>query len=307
MPIRIPNDLPAAPILRQEGLVVMREEEAARQDIRPLEIAILNLMPEKVKTETQIARQLGRTALQVNISLVTTSSYRPRNAPEGHMAAFYKPWTEIARNKYDGLIITGAPIERLPFEDVAYWPELVDIFNWAAGNVTSMLALCWGAQALLYHLYGLPKVEYPGKLSGVYEHRRVAERYPIISGFDDCFRVPVSRWTEVPRAAIAGEADLVILADSDIAGVCLAQDRAGRNIYMFNHFEYDADTLAWEYARDQEAGGAPKVPANYFPGDDPTRTPRNTWRSHAQLLYGNWINAVYQMTPFDRQAIAGGG
>lgn len=304
MPIRIPNDLPAAPILRQEGLVVMREDEAARQDIRPLEIAILNLMPEKAVTETQIARQLGRSPLQVNLSLLTTSTYKPRNAPDGHMAAFYKPWSDIAQRKFDGLIVTGAPIERMAFENVAYWPELTAIFDWAGRHVSSVFALCWGAQALLFHRYGVPKYEFQEKLSGVYRHRRLAERFPIISGFDDEFPVPVSRWTEVRRADIERQGDLIILAEGEDAGICLLQDRPGRNFFMFNHFEYDADTLAWEYDRDKEANGqAAILPHAYFPNDDPRQTPKNTWRSHAQLLYSNWINAVYQMTPFDLSEI----
>lgn len=303
MPIRIPNDLPAARILRYEGVTVMRDDEAARQDVRPLQIAVLNLMPEKVKTETQLARQLGRTPLQVEMTLLTTSSYKPKNTPQGHMSAFYRPWEEVREHKYDGLIITGAPIERLDFEEVVYWPEMTEILDWSARNVHSSFFLCWAAQAALFHYYGIPKYDMGRKLSGVYRHRRLMSGMALTQGFDDEFAVPVSRWTEVRREDFEDNPDLLIMAEGDEAGVCLMQSRDQNRVFMFNHLEYDSHTLGDEYRRDAEAEGGADVPAYYFPDDDPNKEPRNSWRAHAQLLYGNWINMVYQTTPFDSSKI----
>ena len=299
MPIKIPNDLPSTDLLLDEGVELLREQDAVRQDIRPLQIALLNLMPEKVKTETQLIRQLGRTPLQIELTLLTTGSYEATNAPQGHMAAFYQPWPEVKDRKFDGLVITGAPIERLEFEDVKYWPEFAQILDWAATHVHSCYFLCWAGQAALHHYYGVPKYDLGKKLSGVFDHRRTIRRHPLIAGFDDVFRVPVSRWTEVRHADIEKHDDLAILAESDESGVCIAQDEARRRAFVFNHFEYDANTLKKEYFRDLEKDDGTRIPAHYFPQDDPAIEPRNDWRSHAQLLYGNWINQIYQTTNFD--------
>ncbi len=299
MPIKIPNDLPATKVLREEGVMVMREDDAIRQDVRPLRVAILNLMPEKVKTETQLARNLGRTPLQVDITLLTTSSYRPKNVSASHMDDFYREWEDVQREKFDGLVITGAPIERLDFEDVLYWSELRDILDWTEQNVHSCMFLCWSAQAALYHRFGIPKYELPEKLSGVYRHRVLSPASDIVAGFDDEFRVPVSRWTEVRRPDFEAHKGLQIVAESDDAGICLVESADSRQFYMFNHFEYDRWTLRDEYQRDTAAKTNMRVPEHYFPEDDPSQEPRNTWRSHGQLMYGNWINTTYQTTPFD--------
>lgn len=304
MPIKIPNDLPSTDVLLDEGVVLIREEEAVRQDIRPLQIALLNLMPEKVKTETQLIRQLGRTPLQIELTLLTTGSYEAKNAPRGHMAAFYQTWEDVRDRKFDGLVVTGAPIERLDFEQVKYWQELSEILDWATEHVHSSYFLCWAAQAALFHYFGVPKYDLGKKLSGVFPHRRVAERHPLIAGFDDEFQVPVSRWTEVRHADIDQHDTLEVLAESDESGLCIVQDSSQNRVFVFNHFEYDADTLGEEYSRDINAtGGKVTPPAHYFPNDDPSLKPRNSWRSHAQLLYGNWINELYQTTPFDMDKI----
>lgn len=303
MPIKIPNDLPAATTLREEGVEVMAEQDAARQDIRPLEIAVLNLMPEKIKTETQIARQLGRSPLQVEMTLLTTSTYKARNAPEDHMAAFYQTWEDVKNRKFDGLIITGAPIERLDFEEVHYWPEICEVLDWAASNAHGSLYLCWAGQAALYHHYGIPKYDMGRKLSGVFRHQVLASDRAIVSGFDDEFTVPVSRWTEIHADDIKAHPELEILAVSQDAGICLMQSRDGGQVFMFNHLEYDRETLGDEYRRDLESGGGAEMPVNYFPGDDPAAKPMINWRSHGQLLYGNWLNMLYQTTPFDMSKI----
>lgn len=303
MPIKIPNDLPASTILRDEGISVMREDDAIRQDIRPMEIAVLNLMPEKVKTETQLARKLGRSPLQVTMTLITTGSYTPKNAPASHMSTFYKPWKEVRHRKFDGLIVTGAPIERMDFEEVVYWPEMCEILDWAETNVHGCFYLCWAGQAALYHHYGIPKYDMGRKLSGIYSHRLRTRSQPLVVGLDDDFDVPVSRWTEVHEDDIARHEDLIVLADSDDAGICLMQDRSGRRVFMFNHLEYDAGTLRDEYERDRAASPDAQVPARYFPDDDPSREPRNRWRSNGQMLYGNWLNIIYQTTPFDIEQI----
>ena len=303
MPIKIPNDLPSIDVLLDEGVSLMREQDAARQDIRPLQIAVLNLMPEKVKTETQLIRQLGRSPLQVELTLLTTASYEPRNAPAGHMAAFYQAWPEVKDRKFDGLVITGAPIERLEFEDVKYWQELTELFEWAEDHVHGCYFLCWAGMAAAYHYYGVPKYDLGRKLSGIFPHRRVAHRRPLIAGFDDEFHVPVSRWTEVRRADVEKHEALEVLAESDESGVCIVEDVAKRRVFVFNHFEYDATTLADEYKRDTEASGGAAdgvaVPAHYFPADNPDAAPVNNWRSHAQLLYGNWLTEIYETTPYD--------
>lgn len=304
MPIKIPNDLPSIGVLHDEGVILVREEDAVHQDIRPLQIALLNLMPEKIKTETQLIRQLGRTPLQIELTLLTTASYEAKNAPRGHMAAFYQTWPEVREQKFDGLLITGAPIERLEFEEVKYWRELTEILDWATDHVHGCYFLCWAAQAALFHYFGAPKYDLGKKLSGVFPHRRVTERHPLIAGFDDVFQVPVSRWTEVRHADFDAHENLEILAESDESGICIVQDSDHHRVFVFNHFEYDATTLGDEYARDITAtGGKVALPAHYFPDDDPSSAAPNQWRSHAQLLYGNWINEIYQTTPYDMSKI----
>ena len=299
MPIRIPGDLPARSTLEQEGVMVMPDDAAARQDIRPLRIGLLNLMPNKIRTETQFARLAGATPLQVEMTLVRITGHTPRNTPADHMLAFYRSWEEVRSEKFDGFIVTGAPVELLPFEDVTYWDELRRIYDWTSSNVHSTMNICWGAQAALRHFHGVPKHALPGKAFGVYRHRNLNPSSPYLRGFSDDFSIPVSRWTEVRRADLPPASSLEVLMDSDEVGLCLIADAPRRVLYMFNHIEYDTATLAEEYWRDLTANRAIGLPRNYFPGDDPTTTPENRWRSHAHLLFGNWINEVYQTTPYD--------
>lgn len=299
MPINIPDDLPARRTLEQEGVEVIRQHDATRQDIRPMRIALLNLMPRKVQTETQLARLIGSTPLQVELTLLTTSSYTPTNTPATHMAAFYKDWAEVSHQKFDGLIITGAPVEELPFEEVLYWSELTDILDWSRENATSALNICWGGQAALYHYYGIPKYPLAQKMFGVFPHRVVAPAAALMRGFDDSFPVPVSRHTENRRADIDRVASLEVLAESDESGLCLVYDQALNQAFMFNHLEYDAGTLEAEYRRDLESPRGIELPAHYFPDDDPSKPPANSWRSHGHLLFANWINALYQQTPYE--------
>ena len=306
MPINIPDDLPARQILEHEGVLVIREHEAIRQDIRPMRIALLNLMPEKIKTETQIARVVGSTPLQVEMTLLKTSSYTPTTTPVEHMLAFYVPWAAVADEKFDGLIVTGAPVEEMEFEDVDYWVELTEIFDWARANVSCVFTLCWGGQAALYHYYGVPKFRLERKLSGVFEHRVVTPNSALLRGFADTFEVPVSRYTETRRADIEKFPHLTILAESAVSGLCLIEDRALNHVHMFNHLEYDTDTLANEYRRDIAAGGDIHVPENYFPGGDPEHPPANSWRAHGHLLFANWINSMYQNAPFDISEVGKG-
>ena len=299
MPIRIPNDLPARKILEREGVSLMTEATAARQDIRPLKIALLNLMPEKIKTETQFARLIGATPLQVDLRLVRVGSHTPKNTSQEHMIAFYEAWEEIAHEKFDGFIVTGAPIEHLPFEGVTYWKELQRIFDWTQTHVHSSFHICWGAQAALHHFHGVPKHALPQKAFGVYRHKNLNAASPYLRGFSDDFSMPVSRWTEVRRAELPKAGRLEVLMESEEVGLCLINDPDHRSLYMFNHIEYDTMTLADEYNRDVAAKKAINMPANYFPGNDAKRPPENRWRSHAHLLFGNWINEVYQTTPYD--------
>ena len=299
MPIKIPDNLPARRILEREGVLVIDEHHATRQDIRAMRIALLNLMPEKIKTETQIARVVGSTPLQVEMTLLKTASYTPTNTSSEHMLAFYKPWEDVAGEKFDGLIVTGAPVEEIEFEEVHYWTELTDIFDWARTHVFRTLNICWGGQAALYHYYGVPKHAIKQKLSGVFEHRVATPNSVLLRGFADSFLVPVSRYTETRRADVDKVPSLVVLAESDVAGLCLIEDRELNQAHMFNHLEYDTDTLADEYRRDATAGRDIHVPGNYFPGDDPERPPANTWRAHGHLLFSNWINDMYQHAPFD--------
>lgn len=299
MPIMIPDDLPARRTLEAEGVLVMRETDAARQDIRPLRIGLLNLMPDKISTETQFARLLGATPLQIELTLVRITDHVARNTPADHLAAFYQPWSDVSARRFDGFIITGAPVERLPFEEVRYWSELCSILDWTQTHVHGCFTICWAAQAALHHFHRVPKRELPGKAFGVFLHRNLAPTSPYMRGFSDTFDVPVSRWTEVRAADLPADPGLRILAEGDEAGLCLVEDSRHRSLYMFNHLEYDTGTLAAEYRRD----GGGQIPARYFPGDNPAQPPTNSWRSHAHLLFGNWINEVYQSTPFDPAAI----
>jgi homoserine O-succinyltransferase/O-acetyltransferase len=299
MPIRIPNELPARHILEKEGVNVMTEESANRQDIRPLRFGLLNLMPNKIKTETQFARLMGASPLQVELSLVRMTHHTPKNTSQDHMLAFYDTWEDVRSQKFDGFIITGAPIEQMPFEDVTYWKELAAIFEWTQTHVQSTMHICWAAQAALHHFHGVEKHALHDKAFGVYRHRNLQPASPYLRGFSDDFSMPVSRWTEVRKADLPQNAGLEILMESDEMGLCLINDEAHRSLYMFNHIEYDTRSLAEEYERDISAGKTIAVPAHYYPGDNPTVTPENRWRSHAHLLFGNWINEVYQSTPFD--------
>lgn len=302
MPIKIPDDLPARDVLEREGVVVMRQADAVRQDIRPMRIGLLNLMPNKISTETQIARLLGATPLQVELTLVRMTDHVARNTSADHMAAFYRPWEEVRGERFDGFVITGAPVEHLPFEEVSYWPELCRVLDWTQTHVHGSFNICWAAQAAVHHFHGVPKTLLPKKAFGVFRHRNLAPASPYLRGFSDDFSVPVSRWAEVRRADIPKDGGLEILVDSDETGLCLLGDPAHRAIHMFNHVEYDTGTLADEFFRD----GAGPVPLNYFPGDDPEKLPENRWRSHAHLLFGNWINEIYRTTPFDLAEIGGG-
>ncbi|NNE22551.1 MAG: homoserine O-succinyltransferase, partial [Rhizobiales bacterium] len=303
MPIKIPNDLPARQTLEDEGVSIMTEHDAIRQDIRPLRIGLLNLMPNKARTETQFARLVGSSPLQVELSLISMTSHEPKNTPSDHMLAFYRDWESVKEEKFDGFLITGAPIERLPFEEVTYWPELTRIFDWTQTNVHSTFCICWGAQAALHHFHGVPKHDLGRKAFGVFRHKNLKPSSPYLMGFSDDFSIPVSRWTEVRRADIPQDHGLEFMMESDEAGVCLIEDAAHRMLYMFNHIEYDTFSLGEEYARDQKNGTPIGLPKNYFPGDDPDKTPENRWRSQAHLLFGNWINQVYQTTPFDASKI----
>lgn len=303
MPIKIPDNLPARKFLEEEGLMVMQAKDAVRQDIRPLRIALLNLMPLKEKTELQIARLLGASPLQVELTLLRTGSYVATHVAEQHLLDFYRPWAEVADQKFDGLIITGAPIEKLPYESVAYWQELQAIFAWSYSNVFNSFNICWGAQAALYHFHGVNKYLLDEKKFGLYQHRVTRPASSLLRGFDDVFWIPVSRYTEVRETDIPAKSGLNILANSDQAGLCLIRDNINHQVYMFNHLEYDALTLAEEYQRDREKGLAIAPPKNYFPEDNPTLAPQNNWRAHAHLLVSNWLNDVYQGTAYKLEEI----
>ena len=299
MPIRIPNKLPARATLETEGVMVMDEKTATRQDIRPLKIGLLNLMPDKIRTETQIARLVGASPLQVEMTLVRIGKHKSKNTAEDHLLSFYRTWDEIKSEKFDGFIITGAPIETLAFEQVTYWDELVEILEWTRTNVLSSFNICWGAMAAIYHFHGVPKYELPQKAFGVYRHRNLNPASPYLSGFSDDFSIPVSRWTEVRSSDIAERDGLELLMESDITGPCLISEKQGKRLYIFNHIEYDSTSLKEEYDRDVASNTPIDVPHNYYPGDNPQMPPQNRWRSHAHLLFGNWINQIYQTTPFD--------
>ena len=299
MPVRIPSTLPARATLERENVFVMGEERAARQDIRPMRVAILNLMPTKIATETQLLRLLGNTPLQVDVTLLHTATHESKNVDAEHLLEHYTTFERVRDQKFDGLIITGAPVEQMPFEEVDYWPEVAAIIDWAETAVSSTLNICWGAQAALYRRYGIPKHPLPRKMFGVFEHRTLAPTDRLLRGFDDTFLAPHSRHTELRRADIERVRDVAILAESDEAGVYIVGTRDGRHVFVTGHSEYDPLTLKAEYDRDVARGLPIDVPRNYFPDDDPARPPRVRWRGHASLLFANWLNYyVYQVTPF---------
>ena len=305
MPIKIPNELPAVKTLENENIFVMTEKRAVKQDIRPLKILILNLMPTKIDTETQLSRVLGNTPLQVEIELIHTKTHKSKNTSEEHLLSFYKEFDDVKNNYYDGMIITGAPVEKLPFEEVEYWQELTEIMEWSKSNVHSTLHICWGAQAGLYYHHGIDKKPLKEKLSGVYAHTVDYKKSILFRGFDDTFFVPHSRYTTVEREDVEAVKELKILASSKEAGIYALATKRGKQVYLTGHSEYDADTLEKEYLRDKNAGINPKVPCNYYPGDDDTKRPLLTWRAHATLLFTNWLNYfVYQTTPYDIMKIS---
>ncbi len=300
MPVKIPETLPARKILEGEGIFVMDEDRALHQDIRALQVAILNLMPTKIATETQLLRLLGNSPLQVEITLLRTDSHESKNTPQEHLLAHYLTFDDVRDRKFDGLIITGAPVEQMPFEHVDYWSELQAIMDWSETNVFSTFHICWGAQAGLYHRYGVPKYQLDHKMFGVFPHNVLSRSEKILRGFDDVFLAPHSRHTEIRVEDVERVPDLKLLAVSDEAGVYIVASRDGRNIYITGHSEYDPFTLKAEYDRDVAKGLPIHVPLNYYPNDDPAREPQVRWRGHANLLYTNWLNYhVYQETPFD--------
>ena len=304
MPIRIPNDLPAAQVMQQENIFVMKHQRATTQQIRPLEIVVLNLMPTKIVTETQLTRLLGNTPLQVNLELMHTSTHRSKNVSEDHLLTFYKTFDELKDRKFDGMVITGAPVELLDFEDVDYWDELCRIMEWSKTHVHSTLHICWGAQAGMYYHYGIPKQPLDQKLFGVYPHRADYKRSILLRGFDDTFYVPHSRHTTVRREDIESVPGLKILASSEEAGVYAVMNKNGHHIFITGHSEYDANTLETEYLRDKNLGKPISVPENYYPDDDDTKEPIVRWRGHANLLFSNWLNYfVYQTTPYDIETV----
>ena len=303
MPIKIPATLPAFDVLSREGVSVMDEDAAARQDIRPLRIALLNLMPKKIQTENQFARLIGATPLQIDLNLIRMSDHKTRNTAAEHMESFYRPFSEVKDEKFDGLIITGAPIEHLEFEDVDYWDELTEIMNWTQTNVHSTMGVCWGGMAMINHFHGVKKHMLDDKAFGCFRHKNLDSRSPYLQGFSDDCVIPTSRWTEMHQSEIDASDGLKTLLGSDEVGPCVVQDPKHRGVYIFSHFEYDSVTLKQEYDRDVEAGTPINIPTNYYPGDDPSQEPTNRWRSHAHLFYGNWLNSIYQTTPFEMDEI----
>lgn len=299
MPIKLPSSLPAFDILDREGVMVMADREASRQDIRPLRIALLNLMPKKIQTETQFARLIGATPLQIELTLVRMSEHQTKNTSAEHMDAFYKSFAEVKDQKFDGLIITGAPIEHLPFQEVTYWEELCEVFEWTQTNVHSTFGVCWGGMAMINYFHDVKKHILDAKVFGCFRHDNLAPASPFLRGFSDDCVIPVSRWTEMRQDEIEAAQGLTTLINSPLAGPALVEDPDHRALYIFNHFEYDSSTLKEEYDRDVDAGTSINVPSNYYPNDDPTLKPHNRWRSHAHLLYGNWLNEIYQTTPYD--------
>ena len=305
MPITLPENLPAFDVLNREGVMVMSPDRAVHQDIRPLRIGLLNLMPKKIQTETQFARLIGSTPLQIDLQLIRMSEHQSKNTSAEHMDTFYRPFSEVfdSGEKFDGLIITGAPIEHLPFEEVTYWDEMRQIMDWTQTNVHSTFGVCWGGMAMAYHFHGLPKHMLNHKAFGCFPQINLAPTSPYLRGFSDEFVIPISRWTEMRQDEIDEVPQLQTLLGSEQSGPCLVEDSDHRSLYIFNHFEYDSDTLKQEYDRDVATGTPINVPDNYYPNDDPARRPLNRWRSHAHLLYGNWINEIYQTTPYELDRI----
>ncbi|PIE12205.1 MAG: homoserine O-succinyltransferase [Rhodobacterales bacterium] len=301
MPIKLPSDLPAFDVLTNEGVMVMDSDQAARQDIRPLRIGLLNLMPKKIQTENQFARLIGATPLQIELSLIRMSEHRTRNTAAEHMAEFYRPFSKVKESgeKFDGLIITGAPIEHMPFEEVTYWDELREVFDWTQTHVHSTFGICWGGMAMINYFHGIKKHMLDHKAFGCFRHRNLCPTSKYLRGFSDDCVIPVSRWTEIRQDEVDAVPALTTLLASDEVGPCLIRDPNHRALYIFNHFEYDSDTLKQEYDRDVAEGVPINVPMNYYTDDDPSKTPQNRWRSHAHLLYGNWISEIYETTPFD--------
>jgi homoserine O-succinyltransferase len=299
MPIKIPDKLPAFEALLNEGVRVMTEAAAIRQDIRPLQIGLLNLMPNKIKTELQTARLLGASPLQVELSLIRIGNHVSKTTSEDHMLTFYQAWETARDRKFDGFIVTGTPVETIPYEEVSYWEEMQQIFEWTKTNVHSTMFVCWGAMAALYHFHGVPKRLLREKAFGVYRQTVLKPSSRYLHGFSDDFSVPVSRWAEINIADLEGRPDVTLLAFSEEKGACLMEDRNCGRLYMLDHVEYDSGSLADEYFRDVKANVPIKLPVNYFPNSDPALRPRNRWRSHAHLLMSNWINEIYQTTPFD--------
>lgn len=307
MPVKIPDSLPAAEVLNKENIFFMKESRALSQDIRALKIGILNLMPTKITTEIQILRLLGNSPLQVDIVLLHPKSYQAKNTPIDHLATFYKTFEDIKHEKFDGFIITGAPVEHLPFEGVAYWEELKEIMDWGLENVTSTLHICWGAQAALYHHFDIPKYPLSGKMFGIFPHKVNTRNVKLLRGFDDIFLAPHSRHTEVKREDIEKISELEILSESEESGIYLVATKDGRQIFVTGHSEYEPTTLKAEYDRDIDAGKEIEMPKNYFPNDDPAKPPMVNWRSHANLLFSNWLNYyVYQETPYNLNDIPTG-
>jgi len=305
MPITLPETLPAFDVLRNEGVMVMSPDRAAHQDIRPLRIGLLNLMPKKIQTENQFARLIGATPLQIDLSLIRMTEHLTRNTAAEHMETFYRPFAEVEASgeKFDGLIITGAPIEHLAFEEVTYWDELQRVMDWTQSHVFSTFGVCWGGMAMINHFHGVQKHILKAKAFGCFRHQNLNPTSPYLRGFSDDFVIPVSRWTEMRQSEIDAAPGLRTLLGSDEVGPCLVEDPAHRALYIFNHFEYDSDTLKQEYDRDVASGTPINVPMNYYPDDNPANPPKNRWRSHAHLLYGNWLNEIYQGTPFDINTI----
>lgn len=300
MPIQIPNDLPATEVLHKENIFVMTQTRAETQHIRPLEIVLLNLMPTKIVTETQLSRMLGNTPLQVHLELMMLSTHKAKNTPEEHLLAFYKTFDELKDRKFDGMVITGAPVENMPFEQVNYWKELTQIMEWSKDHVHSTFHICWGAQAGLYYHYGIQKYPLPEKMFGVYKHKADYKHAILLRGFDDEFWAPHSRHTTIRREDIEATSGLKILASSEEAGVYIVMNKEGRQIFVTGHSEYDPDTLEREYLRDKYQGLPIQVPKNYYPNDDDSKAPIVRWRGHGNLLYSNWLNYfVYQTTPYD--------
>ncbi|GAB5430299.1 MAG: homoserine O-succinyltransferase [Devosia indica] len=301
MPIRIPDDLPARKTLEEEGVNVMDSSRAARQDIRPLEFGLLNLMPNKERTETQFARLIGATPLQINLSLVRVTDHQSKNTPEDYLNSFYQTWEEVKERKFDGFIVTGAPIANMPFEEVRYWPEMLEIMEWTRTNVHHTMFICWGAQAALHHFHGARRYRMDKKAFGVFRHKVTGPRSPFLRGMSDSPMIPVSRYNDIDRQSLGDE--LEVLIDNDQIGLCMLGDRNERAVYFLNHLEYDNRSLADEYERDIAAGLDTPPPENLFPNGDTSAVPENRWRSHAHLLFQNWINQIYQTTPFELDKI----